>query len=488
VPHVRHDNARRAEHATDFVIRARFLESFQSTLEADEELWHRRVWRCLCSTRVYKMTLISALLMSAAALSGNAVTPPPAVAAGIAAYHAGDFTTALAILKPVVYDVPRGDPGAFSDPWATAYLAQMFRRGEGAAPDWPLSCALFNNVWAYTRQGGPGGIGTIPFVEDGIKEVCLPELQAEVNALRTACYLDGVTRREFVLDGGSWIVFDRRGFHIDGGGGERREIPLTMWCHDVMVSLTESDVSIPDRWSSARVHFLELFKWTNGFDRTNGAVVRQLHWIVYLVRGSDLGPASDQVMLTVMDGPYPSPELPPGVRDAAVLQLNAAGQVEWLVKTSGRKRGIIAEPSRAEISPSLESRLPGDYVDEPASDFAVRFDHKGCHYEYLDMFKGTYSGDGSDPVHFVLSTAQRATLFKAIVAARIFELPAVTDASGGEPADNYELEVRNGGKRRTVSWRLGSADRSLTALVRTILDMVNPRPGDGCVGGPPKVR
>ena len=432
------------------------------------------------------MTFISALLMSAAAVSGSAAAPTPAVAAGMAAYHAGDFATALAILKPVVYDATRGDPEAFSDPWATAYLAQMFRRGEGTAPDWPLSCALFNNVWGYTRQRGPGGIGTIPFVEDGIKEVCLPELQAEMNALRTACYLDGVTRRDFVLDGDSWIAFDRRGFHIDRSSGERREIPLTMWCHDVMVSLTESDVSIPDRWSSARVHFLELFKWTNRFDKTNGAVVRQLHWIVYMVRGLDLGQAIDQVMLTVMDGPYPSPELPPDARNAAVLQLNAAGEVEWFVKTSRGKRGIIPEPPRAEVSASPDAQPSGDHVDEPASDFAVRFDHKGCHYEYLDMFKGTYSagGGGSGPVPFVLSKDQRATLFKAIVAARIFDLPAVTNASGGEPADNYELEVRNGGKRHTVSWRLGSADRSLTALLRTILNMVNPRPGDGCVGGP----
>ena len=73
--------------------------------------------------------------------------------------------------------------------------------------------------------------------------------------------------------------------------------------HDVMVSLTEADVSIPDRWSTARVHFLELFKWTNRIDETNGAIVRQLHWIVYEVRGADLGPVTDQIVLTVMGGP-----------------------------------------------------------------------------------------------------------------------------------------------------------------------------------------
>ena len=159
-----------------------------------------------------------------------------------------------------------------------------------------------------------------------------------------AGYLDGVTRREFVLDGSSWIVADRLGFHIDLGGGEHHDVGLTM--------------------------------------------------------------------------------------------------MSW--------RDVI--------------------------------------YEYLDMFKGTYSAGGAGPAPFVLSKEQRTTVFKAIVAARILELPAVTDAGGGEPADNYELEVRNGGRRHTVSWSQSSADRSLTALMRTVLNMLNPNPGDGCVGAPPKVR
>jgi len=433
------------------------------------------------------MALVSALLLSAVAVSQSAASPTPTVEAGMAAYHRGDFTTALAILKPVVYDAaPRG-PSPFSDPWATVYLAQMFRRGEGTATDWPLSCALFNNVWLYTRSRGPAGIGSVPFVEEGIREVCLPELQDEVNALRMACYLDGVSRREFVLDG-TWLVVDRRGFHMDRGGGERGDVPLGMWCHDVMVSLTQSDISVPDRWSMERVHFLELFKWTNGFDDTKGTVVRQLHWMVYQVRGTGLGRAIDQIVLTVMGGPYPPRELPPGVRDAVGLQLNAVGQVEWFVKGSTDMRGIIPDAPRAEVSTGAGSDLLGDRMEEPAGDFAVRFDHKGCHYEYLDMFKGTYSGDGAGPVPFGLSRDQRMTLFKAIVAARIFDLPPVVGAGGGEPSSNYELEVQNGGNRRIVAWNLGSADRSLSALTRTVLGMVNPEPGDGCVVGPPRVR
>jgi hypothetical protein len=133
------------------------------------------------------MALIPALLMTANIIVGSPPAPDAAVAAGIEAYHRGDFAAALSILKPIIYDVPP-DYRAPPDPWATAYLAQMFRRGEGTAPDWPLSCALFNEVWSYTRQRGPTGIGTIPFVEDGIKEVCVPGFQPEVLALRGKAY------------------------------------------------------------------------------------------------------------------------------------------------------------------------------------------------------------------------------------------------------------------------------------------------------------
>jgi hypothetical protein len=191
-------------------------------------------------TLACSMALVTALLISATALAGGTEAPTPAVAAGIAAYHRGDFATALGILKPIVYDVAPGRLVLESDPWATAYLAQMFRRGEGTQADWPLSCALFTNALGHTPLNGPGGIGfSIPFVKDGIQEVCLTDSQSqpEVMALRQACYLDGVTRQTFVFDGATWIVVDRRGFHIDLGG-EHYDARLGMQCHDVMVSLT----------------------------------------------------------------------------------------------------------------------------------------------------------------------------------------------------------------------------------------------------------
>jgi hypothetical protein len=284
--------------------------------------------------------MLSSLAIFAAIQIG---LPPPNVSRGIAAYERGDFATALTILKPIVYDVSLNWT-PLSDPWATAYLAQMFRRGEGTAPDWPLSCALFHNVFASLHMYGPGSdlSDRIPFVADGIKEVCLPEQTPEMNALRSACYLDGLTRREFVLDGGAFVVVDRLGFHLDLAG-EHRDIPLTMRCHEMMIAFTEADISIPDGSSNHRIHFLELFKWTSGIN-TDGQIVRHLQWVLYEVRGVELAVATDQSVWTVVDSPYPSTDMPDGVREAVTLRVNPAGDVEWLVRTTPVKRGIIRKP------------------------------------------------------------------------------------------------------------------------------------------------
>ena len=103
----------------------------------------------------------------------------------------------------------------------------------------------------------------------------------------------------------------------------------------------------------------------------------------------------------------------------------------------------------------------GAHTAEPAPDFAIRLDHKGCHYEYVDTFKGTYSHVGAkSPVSFALSPEQRITIFEAVVAARFFDLPRTTSAATDEPAENYEIEIRNAGKQHTVTYVAGSGVQS----------------------------
>jgi hypothetical protein len=100
----------------------------------------------------------------------------------------------------------------------------------------------------------------------------------------------------------------------------------------------------------------------------------------------------------------------------------------------------------------------------PAADFALRFDRKGYHYEYLDTFQGTYSHVGPHPrVPFRFSEEQRNTLFAAVVAADFFNWP--TDLGvRKESSSNYEIEVRNAGRSRAV--RLSIESRWLNAELR----------------------
>ena len=138
----------------------------------------------------------------------------------------------------------------------------------------------------------------------------------------------------------------------------------------------------------------------------------------------------------------------------------------------------------------------------PAPDFALRFDHKGCHYEYLDTFQGTYSHVGPHPrVPFRLSEQQRNTLFEAVVAADFFNWPEDLGVSE-EPSSNFEIEVQNAGRHHTV--RLSKESRWLNAelrrykwnLIATIFKVLENHPdvrrlpvrGDGCSKGPPDIR
>jgi hypothetical protein len=138
----------------------------------------------------------------------------------------------------------------------------------------------------------------------------------------------------------------------------------------------------------------------------------------------------------------------------------------------------------------------------PAADFALRFDHKGCHYEYLDTFQRTYSHVGPHPrVPFALSGDQRNTLFAAVVAADFFNWPADLGESR-QPSSNYEIEVQNAGRRHAVRmsiesrWLNAELRRSKMNLLTTIYKVLEnhpdvlrlPRRGDGCSAGPPEIR
>jgi len=145
--------------------------------------------------------------------------------------------------------------------------------------------------------------------------------------------------------------------------------------------------------------------------------------------------------------------------------------------------------------------LFGTQPAQPADDFAFRFEAKGCHYETIDTFRGTYSRYVVEPFPLTLSGEEKAVIFQAITASGFFELsttvnpPLLSDGSI-DWSDIYEIEVRNASGRHTISWRVSaewsSADegRRIVQLVRTIQKVIGGHPdvqrlgptGDGCIG------
>jgi hypothetical protein len=63
-----------------------------------------------------------------------------------------------------------------------------------------------------------------------------------------------------------------------------------------------------------------------------------------VVMDAQLDDCARRAESTVIDGPYPSTEMPDGVREAVTLRVNDAGDVEWLVRTTPERRGIIRKP------------------------------------------------------------------------------------------------------------------------------------------------
>jgi hypothetical protein len=122
--------------------------------------------------------------------------------------------------------------------------------------------------------------------------------------------------------------------------------------------------------------------------------------------------------------------------------------------------------------------------EEPAADFALRLDHKGCKYEYLDTFNGTFGR--KTPIPFVLSAEERHTLFAAVIAADFFQRPSDL-GTGKHPSTNFELEVRNAGVRHSVRWtaesKWGQSEDAtpLWHLQRAIFDVLESHVGSsGC--------
>ena len=288
--------------------------------------------------------MIGALGSLAVAAALAAAEPPaappvhPTAAAGIAAYERGTFDEAFSSLKPFVFDLPpnlnRESP---PDPFAALYLARMYARGQGTAIDTPMASVLYS----FATRGLIERLGrdhalTSAAIEESKATFDLATLadRDDVDALLGCPFRDGVERTVIDLHGGGSVVVDRAGFQVSANG-ETARTPARGTCgkHEVTVSVTGTRLQAGARPRD----FIEIFVWISAGGGDH--IRRELQWRIYEVVKSRVVLRLAQPMRYVYDTPYPSAEMPEGVRDAAILRVDEAGGVEFTVKGIGS--GVI---------------------------------------------------------------------------------------------------------------------------------------------------
>jgi hypothetical protein len=266
----------------------------------------------------------------------------PTAAAGIAAYERGDFEQAFSILRPFVFDLPPDlNLQSPPEPFATFYLARMFLRGEGTNVDSAMACVLYNfATMGLIQRIGRDHLTTKTAMEES-KSACDASTlgnREELDGLLGCPFRDGVTHTVINLAGGGSVVVDRGGFHVSANGETVRTSPrATCGKHEVTVSVSGTRLQAASGAGPRTRDFVEMFVWVSA--SADGHVRRELQWRIFEIVRTKAVLRLAQPMLYVFDTPYPSTEMPDGIRDAAILRVNDLGAVEFTVKGAGS--GVI---------------------------------------------------------------------------------------------------------------------------------------------------
>lgn len=287
----------------------------------------------------------AALVAIAAAAGVSAQRPPappirPGVVRGVDAYHRGDFATAFAILKPIVYDHAGWDDRE-PEPFAAFYLARMIERGEGVERDRPLACAIYKFaadafMMRYDERD-PNVRLALAASFEACRGMSAQETD-EIGALVGNCFLDGVTRTEFALDNGNWLVVDRTGAHAAVDGRITDTSIFVAGCGSMVLGVEHTEIAPPPGTTTPPRHFLELFTSVSG--RRNAHISRELTWSVYEIVGGQASFRLREVVARAQDTPYPAATLTPEIRALAELRRGADGCVHWTIRSDPPRSGI----------------------------------------------------------------------------------------------------------------------------------------------------
>jgi hypothetical protein len=115
----------------------------------------------------------------------------------------------------------------------------------------------------------------------------------------------------------------------------------------------------------------------------------------------------------------------------------------------------------------------GVQADEPAGDFAFRLENKGCRYERISTFDGTFSILRAKPIPMTLSDAQERAIFQAVTASKFFDLYIPPPPPSANTRGVWELLVQNDRRAHRIRADLRSEQaRPLARVAETITEVV----------------
>jgi hypothetical protein len=267
-------------------------------------------------------------------------------AAGVEAFLRGDYRLAASILGPLIEASPEPNPTL------SLLMAVMYENGLGIPTDRIRACA------SYESAGPP----RTPFdlevstLMRSFQETLGKDEFASCRLLRHIGFEHGFQDVTFNLAPKHWISFDVTGASIDYDGVRTRiERPLGHTRGTVWLPLQYTELAVgPSR--SLRRHFIESAVWSPSSDRREWT----LRWTLSEVVRSELIDITIQDLVTIAASAPPE-SASFAVRELARVDVNDAGDAEWVVAGSRPATGLIeTDAERQEVK---QERLARDAAD-----------------------------------------------------------------------------------------------------------------------------
>ena len=243
---------------------------------------------------------------------------------GVDAYLRGDYQRAAEILKPIA------ESPFSTDHVASFFMATLYENGLGVPADATRACAL------YMRGDGNGPFGRLAQVLVGAAAVSLGSAGFE-DCVRL--FDVGFDHRfqpaTFVLEVEHSIAIDLDGATVWYQGVEKH-IELGLEHRGVWRPIEHSELVVAGN-EPVRRHFIELFSWIPGANRT-----WVLLWRVFEVVRTDMIPIVSEEVATI-SGEQPPDDSSFDVRDWTRLSVNDDGQAEWAVLRGPQQSGGVIE-------------------------------------------------------------------------------------------------------------------------------------------------